>query len=367
MGSLPIPTPNKDVTISWLYTWSKQRDMSIHEYRVVLRTIEIISAQMKGKRLSEFMYKITPTPATYEITLPIGDAFFSDMKPQDVQRELDNLLGRTFQVLNKKERIWWACTFIEHPKVNYGEGTFSYGIYKPFAEVLLDFSSGYREFELNKALALPSTYAMRFYMLISGGGDPIYLTVDDFKEKFGIDADDYKDKNGKNRIDNLEARVIKPAQKALDESCPWTFTYSKVRANERNPKSPVVAFRFFPIEQPHFRDPELEQRSLVSKLTFSNAVGADIKQWLKKELGWSSASIKSSQQILEEAQRYIDLRTFLPEVANRWLNVRYEKPNQVGYILKAVKDEVEQRKNSSNPIAIQKSMFDIPDNDGLPY
>ena len=34
--------------------------------------------------------------------------------------------------------------------------------------------------------------------------------------------------------DNIEARVIKPAQKALDNSCPYTFTYSKIKANHRH-------------------------------------------------------------------------------------------------------------------------------------
>ncbi|KAB5194082.1 replication initiation protein, partial [Bacteroides thetaiotaomicron] len=36
---LPI-TKNKDVVVSWVYTWSKQQDMSIHEQRIVLRILE---------------------------------------------------------------------------------------------------------------------------------------------------------------------------------------------------------------------------------------------------------------------------------------------------------------------------------------
>ena len=39
--------------------------------------------------------------------------------------------------------------------------------------------------------------------------------------------DKYKDKNGKDRIDNFEERVLKPAKAALDESCPYTFNYVK--------------------------------------------------------------------------------------------------------------------------------------------
>ena len=38
-------------------------------------------------------------------------------------------------------------------------------------------------------------------------------------------------KNGKDRIDHFEERVLKPAKAALDESCPYTFNYVKVREN----------------------------------------------------------------------------------------------------------------------------------------
>ena len=44
---LPI-TKNKDVVVSWVYTWSKQQDMSIHEQRIVLRILEACQAELKG-------------------------------------------------------------------------------------------------------------------------------------------------------------------------------------------------------------------------------------------------------------------------------------------------------------------------------
>ena len=40
--------------------------------------------------------------------------------------------------------------------------------------------------------------------------------------------------NGKDRIDHFEERVLKPAKAALDESCPYTFNYVKVRENPNN-------------------------------------------------------------------------------------------------------------------------------------
>ncbi len=58
-------------------------------------------------------------------------------------------------------------------------------------------AKGYREFELNKALALPTGYSLRFYMIISGQVYPLYISLDNLKERLGIPADKYKDNTEK--------------------------------------------------------------------------------------------------------------------------------------------------------------------------
>ena len=47
-------TKNKDVVVSWVYTWSKQQDMSIHEQRIVLRILEACQAELKGVKLKDY-------------------------------------------------------------------------------------------------------------------------------------------------------------------------------------------------------------------------------------------------------------------------------------------------------------------------
>ena len=49
-----------------------------------------------------------------------------------------------------------------------------------------------------------------------------HLSLENLKDRLGIPADKYKDKNGKDRIDHFEERVLKPAKAARDESCPYT-------------------------------------------------------------------------------------------------------------------------------------------------
>ena len=53
-----IPTMNKDIVTSFVYTWARQKEMSILEQRVVLRIIEYASNNLKGVKLKDHLHKI---------------------------------------------------------------------------------------------------------------------------------------------------------------------------------------------------------------------------------------------------------------------------------------------------------------------
>ena len=97
------------------------------------------------------------------------------------------------------------------------------------------FTKGYREFELSKALALSTSYALRFYMLVSGQTKAIPMTIESFRKWLGIPEDKYIKKDGTYRIDNIEARIIKPAQKEHRWNLPILF---RVHEDKRKPKEP---------------------------------------------------------------------------------------------------------------------------------
>ena len=264
---LPI-TKNKDVVVSWVYTWSKQQDMSIHEQRIVLRILEACQAELKGVKLKDYAgtkRKFEHGLWDVDAQMHVSDVIFSGRDYNEIIAALDSLAGRFFTYEDDEE--WWKCGFISNPKYKKHTGIITFRVSNDLWGVFTKFAKGYREFELNKALALPTGYSLRFYMLMSGQVYPLDISLDNLKERLGIPADKYKDKNGKDRIDNFEERVLKPAKAALDESCPYTFNYVKVRENPNNKRSKVTGFRFYPVYQPQFRDEELEGKDLQAKVT----------------------------------------------------------------------------------------------------
>ena len=206
-------------------------------------------------------------------------------------------------------------------------------------DVWLNFSQGYREFELNKALALPTTYSLKFYMLVSGNSKPItFKTIDEFKQWLGIAPEQYKDKDGKDRIDNIEARVIKPAQKALNNSCPYTFTYSKIKANPDNKRSKVTGFTFTPKYQPKFRDEKLEAKKLQATVCASFSIRPEIYNYLRQQCGFSASDLNNTKDVWLQAQDVLD--DPLGEIAILKAKAREAKKTPQAFIVAYIKGKI---------------------------
>ena len=206
-------------------------------------------------------------------------------------------------------------------------------------DVWYNYSQGYREFELNKALALPTTYSLKFYMLVSGNSKPItFKTIDEFKQWLGIAPEQYKGKDGKDRIDNIEARIIKPAQKALDNSCPYTFTYSKLKANPDNKRSKVEGFTFTPKYQPKFRDEKLEAKKLQAKVSASFAIRTDIYNYLRQQCAFSASDLNNTKELWLQAQDVFE--DPLLEIAMLKAKAKEAKKTPQAYIIGAIRGKI---------------------------
>ena len=305
--NLPIPQENKDIVVSWVYTWSRQKEMSVNEQRVILRILEACQNQVKGLKIKDNMHKIEHGLWNVELTMPISDVFMSGYKIEEVKETLLKLRERSFEYDNPETGEWWACGFIEKPKAGFKRGLMKFEVDNELWNVFLNFTKGYREFELSKALALPTSYALRFYMLISGQKDPIKMTIESFRKWLGIPEDKYIKKDGTHRIDNIEARIIKPAQKELDETCPYSFEYTKIRENPKNPRSKVTQFLFYPKYIQKNRDPELEKKELQGKV--GNITGAygmldkAVSDYLLYNLNMTKEEINANKALFLTAQQ----------------------------------------------------------------
>ena len=162
-----IPTKNKDIVTSFVYTWARQKEMSILEQRVVLRIIEYASNNLKGVKLKDHLHKIDLGLFNVTITMPASDVLFNTkMKHHDIEKALYALRSRSFEY--KDENHYTVCGFINNATYVYRSGMITVEVDNRIWDVLSDFSQGFKRFELNKALALPTSSALQFYMIMSG-------------------------------------------------------------------------------------------------------------------------------------------------------------------------------------------------------
>ena len=354
--SLPIiSTDNRDITISWLFVWARyQSSLTIHQIRLILRIIEYCQKELKGIKIKDNLRQLEYQRDDVLLRMPVSDVYFSDFKLDDIKSDLGNLRDRRIEFYDKPNRIWSACGIIEKPHVYEGTGIMEFKIDLKFWKILLNMAHGIRKCELNKALALPTFTSIWFYIFISEKKEPIRISIPHLKERLGISPEDYKRKNGKDRIDHLEERVILPAQKALNESCPYTFKYEKIRKNPTNKRSPVRLFCFKPVYQPEYRDKDLAKKALIAKTSVS-MINQQVYDYMIQVMGFELKELQTNKETLSEASRHIpDIMSKLSSIQGRRRKTNGDVMG-IGWVINALKDEIraaKEEKESSKGISL---------------
>lgn len=325
------------VNVPFRISWSRQPDMSIHEQRIMIRIMEYCHAQLNGVTVWDTSHRVEYFKNTVEITMPVSDAFSKKLSSKQVEETLYKLRTRSFQY--REQELWWCCGYIENPSVHHGKGMMTFAVSQRLWEIIKDYAKGFHRIELKKALELPTIYAMRFYLLMSERKGKLNMTIDFFRGWMGLPDDRYIDKNGNHRIDHLEERIIRPAKKALDETCPWSFTYEKVRENPKNSKSRVIGFVFHPVKQTKNQDSELEKQRLIAEISPSFLLRPDVLDYLKTNFGMTG-------QFLSPRKAKIKQWEDLEDDPMMWLAERKRKASEARdaktYIFGAICHRIEE-------------------------
>lgn len=343
-----IDTPNKDVIASYIFALSQKKDVSMIEQRAVLRLIEYAQDHgLRGLSMKDNLRQINLALDKVVLTIPITDIAFFHAKPEEVENALRNLRSRAFVYRYKDKKTGHSISLIagllDRAEIEFGKGLVTMYVDNQVWGMMTNFSLGFREFELNKALALPTAYSLQFYMMITGQKRPFFMSIEEFREWLGIDEDKYRTKEGKDRIDHMEERIILPSKKALDETCPYSFTYTKIRQNPKNCRSTVIGFNFCPVQKPENRDPELEKGKLLSQLHSSTFITKNIKDILRDKVGMSQKEMDSHISLWEDVNKY--LVDPLKTITTIYDRSRAKGPkNPVGYLISALKREVDAAK-----------------------
>lgn len=358
---IAIPTKNKDVTTTWTFVFGRHPDMSVDEQRVIARILEIAGEDLEGKLMKDEIHNFQRSEwGDIRMQLDVSDFMIRDRwSHAEVKEMLERLAKRSFTY--EDEDRWSMATYISSPTYEKGTGKVHIVVPKLMWWAMRQFATGYRKFEINKALALPTTYSFRFYLLMSGQKVPFDMSIPTLFKWLGIPLEDYvtikkdpktgkevaknnpapyRDKNDKFRIDNIESRVLKPAQKALDETCPWSFRYEKIQESPGRKTSKVVGFRFFPTYIDKNRDPELARVELSHKVGVG-MIDETVKHFLLHTCGYTISELNKTRQLWLDCQELIEYQ----DMSAAWAKSREVADDPKAYFIGKIRGMVSDIKN----------------------
>ncbi|WP_373828068.1 replication initiation protein, partial [Bacteroides heparinolyticus] len=220
------------------------------------------------------------------------------------------------------DEIWQYTSIISSPKIDKIKGYVIFTVLDDIWRCLLDFTKGYRKYELVTAMQFKSVYSMRMYELMSGQKRPLEFTFEDLKQRFKL-----KEKYSK--TNDFKRWVLDVAKKELDESSPYSFNYIEVKDGRK-----VVGFKFFPTFKPDNKDAELYATELRSKVSASAQISREAYDYFRYSFEFQAAEIsKNKKTIIEGEQKIPDFIGFLSSLVGPSRTAK----NRIGYVINAIK------------------------------
>lgn len=327
---------NKDLAESFVIATCRN-SFGIYAQRTLIRLIEASQSLLEGKRLGDCIkYQIDTDLFGYRrIRMPISAILAEGDKSNytEAKTQLKKLVTLPMEYEDNKE--WFVTTLLSKIKFDKVTGDAIIDVTQEVWQAMLNFSKGWRRFELDKALKLKSTYSIRLYQLLSGQESPISYNLESLKKMLGVEKK-------YDRPINFINRVIIPAKEELDKVSPYTFDFKPILERKSNKgRAGITGITFFPLYQPKHRDKALAEKEdlhrIDSKFPGVAVIPLSVENYMVHSLGFTKKGLDNNKEtILQGYQHIDDFETWLRKLATPSRRAK----NQQGYILNAIKSEL---------------------------
>lgn len=363
---IPVATISQSVIESYLFATGRQ-NLSIYSERLLLQLVKIAQKQVLGLNfksgrdlhqveigsLGERLIEIdarsilgNETQTNYTVA---KNAVLELMSKQ-ISHERPKFNGDkpVYNADGSRMYEFEAHTLLNDVYINRKPGVIIVNVNKTTWETLLDFSKGFRRYDLQMAMSFSHSCTLRMYKLMSGQKAPLTYTIKELREQWNL-TDKYKNNNDFIRF------TIDAAKKELDESSPWTFEYetSVDETSGRNGRRSISKITFYPVHQPRF-----DSTSVVSSMVHpKDILGKPIIDALVK-VGFDMGQIRANAVLLKTATKYFDLEAFIRKIAPAAMRAR---TSAQGYVINSVKRHLLEDYNvrvSKNQILTEAELLD---------
>ena len=345
---------SKDVIESYIFATSG-RNFSIYGERLLLRLVEIAQQQLNGVCFRD-------GTAIGQVSYgPLGDALLEvpissllsgdgDTNYTKAKEALQDLMNISIESERPKERSgkpvldasgkpqfeYKAYHILDNVELNVKPGYAVLKVDENTWKAILDFSKGFRKYDLIAALKFKRISSIRMFKLVSNQKNPMTYTIDQLREMWDM-KDKYKDNS------DFIRGVIKTAKEELDMKGSWSFDYvvnSAVTAPVNRGKSGkkfLTSVTFFPHNKTYNMSTAALMASTGNQLDIIDRMSYNM---LTRELEFTNAGLKNNLLLFNVVKKVgMDLFDFLEKIKPGAL--RANSPQ--GYVIRALKRHLKER------------------------
>lgn len=329
-------TPAKEVIESYIFTTAR-RDVGIHGERLLLRLVELAQSEVNGLdfKSGRSIGKVRMSDwGEAEVTIPVKDILSgeNDKNYERAKAAVSDLMSKI--ITYEDEKRYKAAHILNNVDLNKVSGSMVLKVNSEVWSAMLDFSKGFRKYDLFLAMKLRSRYSMRIYKMISKQTEPITYTIAELRKEWNLE-DKYK------KVDDFVSSTIAKAKEELDRVSPYSFDYelnaSKTAEVNRGRKGrpSITSVTLFPR---HIIANETSDmlRKRVDPAMF---LSPESRELLYRKFEFDFAGLKANMLLFETAERYADLPGFLRHIAPSACRAG----NVQGYVVNALKKHLREQ------------------------
>ncbi|MEK6495477.1 replication initiation protein [Myroides odoratimimus] len=318
---------DKEVLQSYILTTAKY-DYSVYEKRILYRIIELNQYLMEGKQLNA-KHAVNPTLYdSYQYIMPLSTFLTDEDKDKNharIKKAFETLSQKIITYDDKTNKQWRASGIVFNVKMDYSRAdSVTFYVADFIYNALMDFSKGYRKYELVTAMSFQSEYSMRFYELFSNQAKPINYSIEELKEIFCI-TNKYK------LTADFLRYVVEPAKKELNEKSPYTFIYKPLKTGRK-----ITSLQFIPIYQANKENQGLKAKKLGKQMSTRFYLEPTDKEYLMAQYKFTEKEIKNNCDLFEELYQVLDKGELIDKLADL-RRFASETNNPKGYVIKSLK------------------------------
>jgi len=330
-NSLSYDFKHKKIIQSYIFTTARY-NYTVYEKRILYRLVEYAQSELDGVLIKNNKTRIQHNLKDVSISMPISSILVTT-ENSDINKNY-SYAKKACKALGKKYLEWedlekgdyWGDNILYNIHIEKKEGVMHFHVVNWVWDAILDFSKGFRKFDIAIAMRLHSQYSMRFFELMAGQNKVLKYSVNELKKMFSLGEDKYK------LTADIKRKILDPSKKELDRISPYSFEF--VPNFEGNK---IVSYTFYPVYISENEDQKLAEVEQTAKVTARLQLDQQVYDYLKYSFGFKSEEINRNKKTLVEAQKRIDnLRDFLVEIRSNALKADDTKSYVIGTIKKRI-------------------------------